>query len=96
MQKELEKEEEQVSKLRQLAKNRNKNRNKLAAPPPKIWKLGEGFKNITKPPETSNQEKRKSDVQETGPTTKKRKTDLREIFRRQETGDRRRRNWPQW
>ena len=32
----------------------------------------------------SNQEKRKSDVQETGPTTKKRKTDLREIFRRKE------------
>ena len=56
----------------------------LAAPPPKRRKLAEGFENITNPPETSNQDKRKSDGQETGPTTKKRKTDLREIFRRQE------------
>ena len=84
IQKDLDKEEEQISKIRQLAKTRNRNRNKLAAPPPKRRKLDMGFENTTNPPEQSNPEKRKSDTQETGPTTKKRRTDLREIFRRQE------------
>ena len=50
IQKDLDKEEEQISKIRQLAKARNRNRNKLAAPPPKRRKLDKGFENITNPP----------------------------------------------
>ena len=41
-----------------MAKNRNKNRNKLTAPPPKRRKLDEGFENIANPPEKQPREEK--------------------------------------
>ena len=80
---EMAKEEEQISKIRELVKNRNKNRNKLKAPPAKTRKLETGFNNPTNHPETNHQEKRKTDEPETGPEAKRKKTDIRELFKRQ-------------
>ena len=82
---EMAKEEEQILKIRELVKKRNKSRNKLKAPPAKRRKLETGFDNITTHPEPNIQEKRKADEPETGPEAKRmRKIDIRELFKKQE------------
>ena len=87
LEKEIEKEEEQVAKIRQLAKSRNKGRNQLKAPPPKRRRTEEGYENTTtnqNQSETEKTEKRNQETQEHGPHAKKRKEDIRELFKRQE------------
>ena len=79
------KEEEQVSKIRELVKKRNMSRNKMKAPHAKRRKLETGFDNTITNPEPNIQEKRKADDPEIGTEAKRmRKIDIREILKKQE------------
>ena len=82
---EIEKEEEQVAKIRQLVKNRNRERKNQKAPPPKRRKMEEGYitPNMSRP-EIEKSEKRKQGAQDEGPHPKRRKEDIREMFKKQE------------
>ena len=58
----------------------------MKAPPPKRRRMEEGFENTTtnqNPPEIEKPEKRKQERQEHGPHAKKRKHNIRELFKRQ-------------
>ena len=87
METELAKEETQVSKIRELRKGRNRDRNKALAPPPKRRKLDENnytSRNTQEIPPRET-EKRKLETEETPQNKKRRKEDIRDAFKRQET-----------
>ena len=83
MEKDLAREETQVSKIRELIKERNKNRNKIKAPPPKRRELDDSSYTSTPSqgvPTMERPEKRKHQ-EDAGPEKKKRLTrDIREAF----------------
>ena len=82
------KEETQICKIRELVKERNRNRNQTKAPPPKRRKLGAATYSCEPCHEelaTNIAEKRKPEEAEAGPEKKRlKKSDIRDLFRRQE------------
>ena len=83
-------EEIQMGKIREMMKERNRNRYRTKAQPSKRRKLGDAsYSNNNEDPATSSQtEKRKPEEAENAPNSKKAKTrDIRELFRRQEEDD---------
>ena len=87
---EMANEEVQISKIREMIKERNRQRHHTKAPPPKRRKLGDTtYSNCTEETATNNPaEKRKPEDAENPPVSKKARTgeniDIREMFRRQE------------
>ena len=81
--KDLAREEEQMDKIRVMAKDKQKSRNRLPNPPPKRRKTEEGYQATTTNLETAAQEKRKQDGQESEQITKRRKLDIRDMFKKQ-------------
>ena len=87
---EMANEEVQISKIREMVKERNRQRHHTKAPPPKRRKLGDTtYSNSTEETATNSPaEKRKPEDAENPPVSKKARTgeniDIREMFRRQE------------
>ena len=84
---EMAKEETQMGKIREMVKERNRNRHHTKATPPKRRKLGaSAYSSDTEDQATNNQaKKRKPDEAETEPEQKRPRTsDIKDLFRRQE------------